>query len=86
MIRGRRSLESFYSGEFAAAYRKATGTDPDSRGLVASLDDKAAMLQNLYIRENEAPFGQKAALDAAEDASDYTKAHAIYHPIFRNLK
>ena len=42
MIRGRRSLESFYSGEFAAAYRKATGTDPDSRGLVASLDDKAA--------------------------------------------
>jgi methyl-accepting chemotaxis protein len=86
LARARRSLESFYTGEFAAAYRKATGTDPDSRALVATLDDTAVALQDLYIRGNEYPFGQKAGLDAADDASAYTKSHAIYHPIFRNLK
>ncbi|MFM1904830.1 MAG: hypothetical protein RLZZ440_2730 [Planctomycetota bacterium] len=86
VVRARRGLESFYSGEFAAAYRKATGGDPDSRGLVASLDDAGAVLQDLYLRGNEYPFGQKAGLDAADDGSTYSKAHAVYHPIFRNLK
>ena len=86
VARARRGLESFYSGEFAAAYRKATGGDPDSRSLVASLDEAAVVLQDLYLRANEHPFGQKAGLDAADDPSAYTKAHALYHPIFRNLK
>jgi methyl-accepting chemotaxis protein len=86
MTKARRALETFYAGEFAVAYRKATGSDPDSRGLVASLDDTAIILQDLYIRGNEFPFGQKAGLDAADDSSAYTKFHAIYHPIFRNLK
>jgi methyl-accepting chemotaxis protein len=86
VARARRGLESYYSGEFGAAYRKATGTEPDSRALVASLDDAGAVLQDLYIRGNEFPFGQKAGLDAAGDASAYTKAHATYHPIFRSLK
>ncbi len=86
VARARRGLESFYSGEFAAEYRKATGGDPDSRSLVASLDDAAVVLQDLYLRANEYPFGQKANLDAADDPSAYTKTHALYHPIFRNLK
>jgi methyl-accepting chemotaxis protein len=86
LVRTRRGLEGFYSGEFAAAYRKATGSDPDSRMLVASLDDVAAKLQELYIQGNDYPFGEKAGLDAADDPSAYTRAHAVYHPIFRNLK
>ena len=40
VARARRSLESFYTGEFAAAFRRATGTDPDSRAHVAALDDE----------------------------------------------
>lgn len=86
VARARRGLESFYSGEFAAAYRRQTGGDPDSRSLVASLDEPAVVLQDLYLRANEYPFGQKADLDAADDPSAYTKTHAVYHPIFRNLK
>ena len=86
IVRARRSLESFYSGEFAAAFRKATGTEPDTRSLVAALDDESAWLQDLYIRGNENPLGQKARLDEAADESTYTKAHALYHPIMRNLQ
>jgi len=84
--KARRSLEGFYSGEFAAVYRKATGTDPDARALVASLDDASVWLQDLYLRANEYPLGSKADLDAAGDESAYTKTHALYHPILRNLQ
>ena len=84
--RARRSLEGFYTGEFAAAFRTATGSDPEARALVAALDDVAVWLQNLYIRANEHPPGSKARLDAAADDSAYTKTHALYHPILRNLQ
>jgi len=86
LTKARRSLEGFYAGEFAAAYRRATGSDPDARALVAALDDASAWLQDLYIRGNEYPLGSKANLDAAADNSAYTKAHALYHPILRNLQ
>ena len=84
--KARRSLEGFYTGEFAAAFRTATGSDPEARALVAALDDVAVWLQNLYIRANEHPPGSKARLDAATDDSAYTKTHALYHPILRNLQ
>jgi methyl-accepting chemotaxis protein len=86
MAKARRSLQGFYSGEFAAAYRQATGSDPDARALVASLDDASVWLQDLYLRGNEHPLGAKARLDAALDDSAYTKTHAVYHPILRNLQ
>ena len=86
VTKARRSLEGFYAGEFAAAYRRATGSDPDARALVAALDDASAWLQDLYIRGSEYPLGSKANLDAAADNSTYTKAHALYHPILRNLQ
>ncbi|MDA0254745.1 MAG: methyl-accepting chemotaxis protein [Planctomycetota bacterium] len=82
----RRALENFYAGEFAAAYRKATGAEPEVRPLVAALDDESVYLQDLYIRGNDNPLGQKARLDAADDDSAYTKAHALYHPILHNLQ
>jgi methyl-accepting chemotaxis protein len=86
VAKARRSLEGFYAGEFAAAYRKATGSDPDARALVTALDDAAVWLQDLYIRGNEYPLGSKANLDAATDDSAYTKTHGLYHPILRNLQ
>ncbi|MBM4057136.1 MAG: hypothetical protein FJ275_02710, partial [Planctomycetes bacterium] len=86
VARARRALQGFYDGEFSAAFRKATGGDPDTRALAAALDDASAWLQDLYIRGNEHPLGQKARLDAAVDGSAYTKAHAVYHPILRHLQ
>ncbi|MEM9625708.1 MAG: methyl-accepting chemotaxis protein [Pseudomonadota bacterium] len=42
-------------------------------------------LQRLYIEENPHPTGQKENLDVASDGSDYSKAHAEYHPWFRQV-
>jgi methyl-accepting chemotaxis protein len=86
VVKARRSLETFYAGDFASAFRKRAGTEPDTRPLVAALDDEAVWLQDLYIRRNENPTGKKDRLDAADDGSAYTKAHALYHPILRNLQ
>ena len=87
LARTRRDLEAFYSGDFAAEYRRRSGRESDgTKGLVDALDDAAVCLQNLYIVANEHPIGSKQQLDAADDASAYTKAHAEYHPIFRSLQ
>ena len=85
--RMRRDLESFYSGDFAAEYRRRSGQESsDTKVLADALDDPAAYLQSLYIVANEHPIGSKQQLNAADDASAYTKAHADYHPIFRSLQ
>ncbi|MCA1298857.1 methyl-accepting chemotaxis protein [Stappia indica] len=42
-----------------------------------------AALRKAYITGNPNPAGQKHKLDAAADGSDYSKAHARYHPWFR---
>ncbi|WP_417795089.1 methyl-accepting chemotaxis protein [Terasakiella pusilla] len=40
-------------------------------------------LKDLYINTNPHPVGEKEKLDAAEDGSSYSKAHAHYHPWLR---
>jgi methyl-accepting chemotaxis protein len=85
LLDARRELESFYTGEFAAEFRRRAGTVGDVKVLCDSLGDDSAYLQYLYIRRNDHPLGAKAALDAAGDASAYTKAHANFHPFFRSL-
>ncbi len=42
-------------------------------------------LQRLYITENPNPEGHKDNYDAASDGSDYSRAHAAYHPFLRTL-
>jgi methyl-accepting chemotaxis protein len=85
--RARRDLQAFYGGDFAAEYRRRSGKDgDDTKLLVDALDDAAVCLQNLYIAANENPIGSKQQLDAADDESAYTKAHAEYHPVFRSLQ
>jgi methyl-accepting chemotaxis protein len=81
----RRELESFYTGAFAAEFERRAGAPADLTPLCDALDDDAAYLQYLYIRRNENPIGQKAALDAADDTSAYTRAHAAMHPFFRGV-
>ncbi|MFZ2587675.1 MAG: methyl-accepting chemotaxis protein [Alphaproteobacteria bacterium] len=48
-------------------------------------DPKTAALQHLYISENPNPLGEKQKLDAAEDGSSYSRAHAKFHPAFRDF-
>ena len=43
------------------------------------------LLQHLYIAANPFETGEKGSLDAAEEPSAYTRAHALYHPILRSF-
>jgi len=81
----RRSLDGFYTGEFASEFRARTKEDVDARPIAEALEDDGATLQDLYIRRNPNPIGSKHLLDAADDDSTYTKAHATFHPLFRNM-
>lgn len=81
----RRDLESFYTGEFAAEFRRRSSDPVDLRPLCQALDDDSAYAQYLYIRNNPNPIGSKFLLDAADDDSAYTKCHAKYHSFFRGL-
>jgi len=81
----RRDLEAFYTGDFAAEFRRRSDEALDVRPLAQALDDDSAYAQYLYIRNNPNPIGSKFLLDAADDGSAYSKFHAKYHPFFRGL-
>ena len=85
VARARREIESHYAGEFATEYRKRTEGDPITKPHLESLDDTAAYLQFLDIRNNEHALGSKLLLDAADDQSTYSKVHASFHPLFRSI-
>ncbi|WP_022693435.1 methyl-accepting chemotaxis protein [Ponticaulis koreensis] len=42
-------------------------------------------LQDLYIESNPNPLGEKHLLDYASDGSEYSQAHAEFHPWFRQF-
>ena len=50
-----------------------------------AMPNAAADLQKLYIDDNPNPLGEKHKLDAADDGSLYSAAHAKYHDAFRTL-
>ncbi len=55
------------------------------RGWSALGTGQTETLQHLYIDVNPYPTGQKEELDAANDGSFYSQAHARYHPWFRTF-
>ncbi len=48
-------------------------------------DTPTQTLQNLYITDNPHPLGEKENLVDAGDKSEYSAAHASYHPWFRDF-
>jgi methyl-accepting chemotaxis protein len=82
--KARRNLATYYTGDFAGEFRRRTEADVAVTPLVEGLPDAGAWLQDLYIRRNDNPLGSKHLLDAAADGSAYSKAHATFHPIFRD--
>ena len=83
--KARKDLATYYNGEFATEFEKQTGTNAPTAALLDNIPDQAAYLQYLYIRRNENPLGSKELLNAADDSSAYSAAHALYHPIFRSF-
>jgi len=59
--------------EFTSAWRALGG-------------DQTEALQDLYIKRNPFPTGEKEKLDFANDGSAYSKLHAKFHPYFRKLQ
>lgn len=83
LAEARKSLATFYDGEFSSEFVRQTNSEPPTATFLENLTDEAAYLQYLYISKNENPLGSKDALNAADDNSTYSAAHALYHPIFR---
>jgi methyl-accepting chemotaxis protein len=82
----RQDLTAYYAAEFAPLYSKKNNGDAfDVRPYVDALGARGAMLQDSYLRENPNPVGSKQLLDAADDGSAYSRAHATVHPIFREM-
>jgi len=86
IIPARQQLQDFYDGDLAAAFRERGQEPPESRSFIDSLDETGIVLQNLYVASNNNPIGTKDRLDTADDGSDYSRAHAVYHPILRSLQ
>ena len=57
----------------------------DFSSAFAALPEPQKTLQKLYITDNPNPTGQKEALDAASDGSEYSRLHAQYHPWIREF-
>lgn len=85
ILDARKSLSTYYTGEFSNEYMRQTEIEPPTTSFLENLSDSSAYLQYLYIRKNENPLGSKELLNAADDGSAYTAAHSLYHPIFRNF-
>jgi len=77
-------IDTYYSTQFIP---KLTRTQ-EGAPVLASYTPKTAAaryLQYHYIAANPNPVGKKLLLDNPGDASAYSRAHARYHPIFRNM-
>ncbi|MFZ4734084.1 MAG: cache domain-containing protein, partial [Pirellulales bacterium] len=83
--RARRDLGVWYANEFAPRYKEESGSEVQTDGLTAVLGDATTWLQDLYLVRNTNPTGSKDLLDAAPDASAYSRSHAQHHPVLRNV-
>ncbi|MEG3841782.1 adenylate/guanylate cyclase domain-containing protein [Microcoleus sp. herbarium14] len=77
-------IDNYYQTQFIP---KLTRTQEGSPVLESYTPKTAAAryLQYHYIAANPNPVGKKLLLDNPGDASAYSRAHARYHPIFRNI-
>lgn len=77
-------LSTYYREQFLPKLAK---TQPGSPVLNSFLPETKASdyLQYYYIAGNSHPVGQKDLLNRAQDGSTYSRIHARYHPIFRDM-
>ncbi|OUC13105.1 MAG: adenylate/guanylate cyclase domain-containing protein [Alkalinema sp. CACIAM 70d] len=77
-------LRQYYSQKFLP---RLAETEQGTPVLSAYLppNPAAQYLQHRYIATNSYAVGQKHRLDAASDDSEYSRFHAKYHPMFREI-
>jgi class 3 adenylate cyclase len=77
-------IVTYYRNEFLPRLAKVEEGTP----ILQSYTPKATAsryLQYHYIAANPNPVGKKHLLNSANDGSTYSRLHARYHPIFRNI-
>ena len=77
-------IDTYYRTQFLTKLARTNQGSP----VLASYAPKTAAaryLQYHYIAANPNPVGKKLLLDNPGDDSAYSRAHARYHPIFRNI-
>jgi methyl-accepting chemotaxis protein len=80
-------LAGYYRSAFAGEYRRQNGDKPAPvEGALALVDAPMAIAQHYYVKANPHPLGQKQNLDRAGDASQYSEAHARFHPWLRDFQ
>lgn len=81
----RAALDVYHGQGLGRLLEKDGKQDAAIAEVVKSLDGVAVRMQTLYIAENPNPIGKKQFLDDAGDGSEYSQAHARYHPLFRRM-
>ncbi len=75
-------VESYYTLEFATAFRARNATKIDPESLYSGLSAKTALLQHDFIAANPHPRGEKDKLVDTGFGTSYLDAHIRYHPTF----
>lgn len=79
------SLKSYYSDYFSKEFLNTNKkNNRDVVGFIDNFDSNTISLQYSYISKNKHPLGSKHLLDAADDGSVWSDAHARFHPAFKN--
>jgi len=82
----KRSLEEYYRQDFARQYNvRNVGSSPNLAAVSKNLDAQSVALQYRYIKANPNPLGQKDAMMASKDDSDYSRTHGKYHAHIRQF-
>ena len=82
----RTKLATYYTDSFGTEFSNQNpGKSANAKALMQNLDKHALALQYQYIAANQHPLGNKHNLDAANDASAYSKTHKLYHPHIRDF-
>ena len=76
----KRILKNFYTDQFYSG----SGLIKEKVAALCPDDANRITKQYQYIAANPFPIGLKDRLDHGEDVNTYGKAHAKYHPVFRN--
>lgn len=78
-------LKNYYNYQFLEKYKtRNKRIDFDTDTVLSTLDADSIALQYQYIASNTHPLGEKDALMFANDSSEYSALHKMYHPHIRD--
>lgn len=78
------NLKNYYEQEFMPRLNDVTDHALPADHFLPQ-QPATVVLQHLYISGNPFPTGKKSLLNDANDGSEYSRAHAAFHPILRNF-